>query len=64
MNLIASLIPGQATVTSWDGSAIPGTIPGVISGLTAHTWVADTNGMFHTATDLMTEWANTNRPSS
>lgn len=54
MNLIASLIPGQATITSWDGSAIPG----VISGLTAHTWVADTNGLFHTATDLTTEWAN------
>ena len=42
---------GVSTVTTLDGS----TIGGVITGLTAHTWTADANGLFHTG-DLSAEW--------
>ncbi len=34
-----------------------GTIPDAIVGLTAHEWHADANGLFHTKTDLKSEWA-------
>ena len=44
---------GAATVTTMDGTVIPGTIA---AGLTAHTWVADANGQFQTTADLQTEW--------
>ncbi len=40
------------TVTTWDGSVIPGTIT-----TTAHRWTADASGLFHTTADLATEWA-------
>eukprot|EP01037_Dinobryon_pediforme_P006657 gene6657-6727_t len=33
-----------------------GTEPGAISGITPHDWVADANGLYHTATDLKAEW--------
>ena len=42
--------PGQ--VTTLDGSIISRTI----SGLTPHAWVADSTGLFHTKSDLATEW--------
>ena len=42
-----------ATLTTFDGS----TIPAVLTGLTAHTWTADANGLFHT-TDLAAEWTS------
>jgi hypothetical protein len=32
------------------------TIPTTISGITPHTWVADSKGLYHTATDLAAEW--------
>ena len=54
MTDITTLTSGQSTVITWDGSAIPGTL----SGLTAHTWLADANGLFHTATNLASEWAS------
>ena len=44
---------GAVTVTTMDGSVISG----VIAGLTAHTWTADANGLFHTATNLAAEWS-------
>ncbi len=50
MSAIPTLIPNA--VTTWDGS----TIPSVISGLTAHTWTADSTGLFTTATNLASEW--------
>jgi len=36
---------------SFEGAAVPGTIT-----QTAHTWTADTAGLYHTATDLSAEW--------
>ena len=41
-----------AAVTTLDGSMIAGTI----TGITAHTWTADANGLFQTTTDLKSEW--------
>lgn len=38
--------------TSFTGATISGTI----TGLTAHSWVDDANGLFHTTTDLHAEW--------
>ena len=40
------------TITTFDGSIIPGTI----SGQTVHTWNADANGLFQATTDLGSEW--------
>ena len=48
----AMIAASPKTVTTFDGSKISG----VISGLTAHTWVADSTGTYHTAADLATEW--------
>ncbi len=42
------------TVTTLYGDTISGTLTGV----TAHDWVADGDGKFHTATDLNAEWQN------
>jgi hypothetical protein len=39
---------------SYDGASISGTI----TGITAHTWIDDAQGLFHTTTDLQTEWAD------
>ena len=37
----------------------PAPLPGAtISGVTPHTWVADSSGLYHTATDLAAEWSN------
>jgi len=37
----------------------PAPVPGAtISGVTPHTWVADSSGLYHTATDLAAEWSN------
>jgi hypothetical protein len=45
--------PGAATVTTLDGTIISGTIDNT---LTAHSWVADANGQFHTNANLEIEW--------
>jgi len=37
-------------------STLWGPVPTTISGLTLHTWTADANGLYHTTTDLTTEW--------
>ncbi len=42
---------GQA-FAGFAGSVMPGTI----SGITPHTWVADANGLYQTGTDLGAEW--------
>ena len=47
----AILPPGPSTIPTLFG----GTISGTISN-TAHLWIADANGLFHTATDLKSEW--------
>jgi predicted lipoprotein with Yx(FWY)xxD motif len=44
-------VPVPATETTFFGATIPGTITG-----TLHSWTADQNGLFHTATDLNAEW--------
>jgi hypothetical protein len=41
-----------STMTTLFGATIPTTL----SGLTPHIWVADSTGLFHTATDLAAEW--------
>ena len=41
-----------ATLTTLDGTIIPATI----SGLTVHTWTADSTGLFITTSDLKSEW--------
>ena len=43
------------TVTTLFGGSIA---PTISTDVTAHAWVADATGLFHTATDLKTEWAN------
>ena len=50
----ADPVAAAGQVTTLDGSVISGTI----SGLTAHTWVADSTGLFHTKTDLAAEWVS------
>jgi len=47
----AAPVAGAGQITTQDGSVISGTI-------TAgdHTWVADSTGLLHTATNLATEW--------
>ena len=42
----------SATQTTLDGTVIPTTI----TGITAHTWTADANGLFTTTTNLQAEW--------
>jgi Ca2+-binding RTX toxin-like protein len=42
----------SSTVTTLNGVTIPGTI----SGITVHTWTADSNGLYSTTTDLQAEW--------
>jgi hypothetical protein len=41
------------TVTTLNGE----TIPGVISGITVHTWTAEASGLYTTSADLGAEWA-------
>jgi hypothetical protein len=45
--------PGGSFV-SYDGATISGTI----SGITAHNWIDDAQGLFQTTTDLQTEWSD------
>jgi hypothetical protein len=45
--------PGGSFI-SFDGASITGTI----TGITAHTWIDDAQGLFQTTTDLQTEWAD------
>ena len=47
----AAPVAPAGSIATFDGSVIAGTI----SGLTAHSWTADANGLFHT-TDLSAEW--------
>ena len=47
----ASTSAAATTVSTVAG----GTIPGLIGGLTPHTWVADTSGLYHTG-NLAQEW--------
>jgi hypothetical protein len=44
-------LAAPASETTFFGASIPGTITN-----TPHTWTADQNGLFHTATDLAAEW--------
>lgn len=46
-------VPTPGTQTAYDGSLIPTKIS---SADLPHTWVADSTGLYHTATDLKTEW--------
>ena len=50
MSSIPVMLP--STITTWDGSVIPSVITD-----TAHAWKADATGLFHTTSDLATEWA-------
>ena len=45
-------VAGAASVTTLDGTVISNTI----SGVTAHTWVADANGQYYTTANLEMEW--------
>ena len=48
---------GAVKVMTFFGDTIPGTLPGIAGGgVTPHVWTADANGLFHTTTDLATEW--------
>lgn len=51
----APMLPVAAAgeVTTLDGSVIAGTI----TGLTPHSWIADSTGLFHTTANLAAEWA-------
>jgi hypothetical protein len=57
----ASIAATLATVPGIAGGSFTDTfgdtINGTITGLTAHTWIDDATGLFHTTTDLQTEWA-------
>ncbi len=49
---------GAVKVMTFFGDTIPGTLSGTTAGggILPHVWTADANGLFHTATDLATEW--------
>ena len=53
---ITPTLPNAAggSFISYDGASISGTI----TGITAHTWIDDAQGLFHTTADLQTEWAD------
>ena len=46
-----TLTPVPAGVTTLDGTVIPA----ILTGITAHTWTADANGLYHTG-NLAAEW--------
>ena len=56
----AAPTPVAGGITTLDGNIISPTIASSatdpVHGLTPHVWVADSTGLFHTATNLATEW--------
>lgn len=54
--------PSTGFQTDYDGGLVPTTlsvtIPGTTTSALLHSWTADANGLFHTSTDLQTEWRN------